>query len=77
MGRGRGARAEVGEDPIDHGPLRDEGYDAHHAVARRAREGVDLKELLQERRPPAGGLGGPSRGAGTIAGGVSASASSA
>jgi len=59
VGRRRGAGAEVREDLVDHGPLRDAGDEAHHAVAGRAREGVDLEDLLQQRRPPAGGLGGP------------------
>jgi len=40
----------VREDLVDHGPLRDAGDEAHHAVAGRAREGVDFKDLLQHRR---------------------------
>ena len=51
------AGAAVREDLVDHGPWRDAGDEAHHAVAARAREeGVDLDDLLQHRRPPAGGL---------------------
>ena len=49
--------AEVPQDLVDHRRLGDAGDDAHGAVARRAREGVDLEDLLQKRRPPAGGLG--------------------
>ena len=42
-GRGwGGAGPAVGEDLVDQRRLRDEGDDAHHAVAGRAREGVDL-----------------------------------
>ncbi len=51
-----GACAEVRQDPVDHRRLRDESDDPHDAVARGARERVDLEELLEERRPPAGGL---------------------
>ena len=51
-----GAGAEVRHDLVDHRRLRDEGDDPHDAVARGARERVDLEELLEERRPPAGGL---------------------
>jgi len=49
----------VEEDPIDHGPWRDTGDEAHHATAGGARERVDRNELLPERRQPAGGRGGP------------------
>ena len=51
-----GAGSEVGEDLVDHRRLRDEGDDAHRAVAGGTRERVDLEDLLEERRPPAGGL---------------------
>jgi len=47
VGGRRGAGSEVREDLVDHGPLRDEGDEAHHAVAGRARDGVDLEDLLQ------------------------------
>ena len=78
MGRRRGAGAEVREDLIDHRRLRDEGDDPHRAVAGRAREGVDFKDLLQERRPPAAGLGGREcRAAGTIGGGTAVAVDSA
>jgi len=46
------ARAAVREDLVDHGPWRAAGDETQHAVAARAREGVDLDELLQHRRPP-------------------------
>ena len=52
-----GAAAEVGEDLVDHRRLRDEGDDPHRALTRRARERVDLEDLLEERGPPAAGLG--------------------
>jgi len=51
VGRRRRAGAEVREDLVDHGPLRAAGDEAHHAVAAGAREGVDLEDLLQQRRP--------------------------
>ena len=56
-GRPGGGAGEVPQDLVDHRRLGDAGDDAHGAVARRAREGVDLEDLLQKRRPPAGGLG--------------------
>jgi len=56
MGRRRGASAEVREDLVDHGPWCDAGDEAHHTVARRTRERVDFKDLLEQRRPPAGAL---------------------
>jgi hypothetical protein len=57
-GGGRGdARAEVGEDLVDHRGLGDEGDDPHRAMAGRARERVDFEDLLKQGRPPAGGLG--------------------
>ena len=46
-----GADAEVREDLIDHGPLRDKGDDSHGTVAGRARVRVDFEVLLQEHRP--------------------------
>jgi hypothetical protein len=53
----RGAGPEVGEDLVDHRRLRDERDDPHRALTRRARERVDLEDLLEQRRPPAAGLG--------------------
>jgi len=72
----------VREDLVDHGQWRDPGDEAQHAVAASACEGVDLDELLQHRRRKAFAhrrvaFVGASRSAGTIAGGVSASAGSA
>ena len=55
--RGSTAAPEVGEDLVDDRRWRDERDDAHDAVAGRAREGIDFENLLQERRPPAAGLG--------------------
>ncbi len=46
------------EDPVDHRGLGDERDDPQGAMAGRARQRVDLEDLLQERRPPAGRLGG-------------------
>ncbi len=82
VGRGRRASAEVGEDLVDHRRLGDERDDAHHAVAGRTRERVDLNELLQEGRRRAFAHRrlasvGASLSAGAIAGGVSAGAGSA
>jgi len=51
----RGAGAELREDLVDHRPLGHERDEAHRAVAGGAREGVDFKDLLQQRRPPTGG----------------------
>ncbi|MFN8718870.1 MAG: hypothetical protein ACK5XT_04390 [Gemmatimonas sp.] len=62
--RGRRAGAEVGEDPVDDGRLRDAGDDPHRALARRARERVDLEDLPEERRLPAAGLGWRESGCG-------------
>jgi hypothetical protein len=42
----------------DHRGLRDERHDPHRAGALRARERVDLEDLLQQCRPAAGGVGG-------------------
>ena len=60
----RAARSAMREDPVDHRGLGDERDNPHGAMAGRARERVDLKDLLEQRRPPAGGLGGrqPRRG---------------
>jgi hypothetical protein len=52
-----GAGPEVGEDLVDHRRLGDAGDDAYRAVAGRARQRVHLKDLLEERRPTAAGLG--------------------
>jgi len=52
------AGAEVGEDLVDHRRLRNEGDDAHRAVAGGTGERVDLENLLQEDRPSASGFGG-------------------
>jgi hypothetical protein len=41
----------VGEDLVDYRRLRDDGDAAHRAVAGRARERVDLEDLLEERPP--------------------------
>ena len=49
-----GAGAEVREDPVDHGGLGDEGDQAHRALTRRAFQGIDLEDLLQERCHAAG-----------------------
>jgi len=54
----RRAGPEVGEDLVDHRRVGDEGDEAHRAVAGLAHERVDLEDLLQQRRPPAAGLGG-------------------
>jgi len=50
VGRRRGAGAEVREDLVDHGPLRDARDDPHGPATGRAGQRVDLKDLLQERR---------------------------
>ena len=47
----------MGEDLVDHRPLRDERDDPHRPATRRTRERVDLKDLLEQGGPPAGGLG--------------------
>ena len=47
----------MGEDLVDHRGLRDEGDDAHRAVAGGTGERVDLENLLQEGRPSASGFG--------------------
>ena len=52
----RGGGPEVGEDLVGDRRLVDTGDDAHRAVAGRARQRVHHKDLLEERRPPAGGL---------------------
>jgi hypothetical protein len=46
----RGAGAEVGEDLVDHGRLRDAGDEAHRTVAERTGQRIDLDDLLEERR---------------------------
>jgi hypothetical protein len=62
------AGSVVGEDLVDHRRLGDEGDGAHRALAGRTRQRVDLKDLLKEGCPPAGGLdrrqpwGGDDRG---------------
>lgn len=53
-----GAGPEVGENLVDDRRLRDARDDPHRAVADGTREGIDFEDLLQERRPPAAGLGG-------------------
>ncbi len=70
-----GAGAEVREDLVDHRRLGSERDEAHRAVAGGARERVDVKDLLQERRRRAFAhrrlaSAGPSRGAGTMSGGT-------
>jgi hypothetical protein len=66
----------VGEDLVDYRRLRDEGDDAHRAVAgRRARERVHCEHLLEEGRRRAFAHRrlasvGARRGAGTMAGGA-------
>ena len=52
-----GVGPEVGEDLVDHRRLRDDGDDAHRAVAAGTGERVDLENLLKQGRPPAGRLG--------------------
>jgi hypothetical protein len=52
-----GAGPEVGEDWVDHRRLGDAGDEAPRAVAGRARQRVDLENLLEQGRPPAAGLG--------------------
>jgi hypothetical protein len=52
------AGPEVSDDLVDHGRLRDEGDDPPGPATGRARKRADLEDLLQERRPPGGGLGG-------------------
>ena len=51
-----GAGSETREDLVDHRRPSSEREDAHHAMAGGTRERVDLEDLLQERRPAAGGL---------------------
>ena len=58
-GRVRRAGAEVGEELVDHGRLREERDDPHRAVAGGTRERVALDKLLQQGRPPAGGRSRP------------------
>jgi hypothetical protein len=58
------AGAEVGEDPVDHRRLRDERDDPHRAVAGGTREGGDLEDRLEQRRPPETRLGGSESGRG-------------
>ncbi len=53
----RGAGPEMREDPVVHRRLGDERDDPHGAMAGRARERVDLEELLPEGPSSAGGLG--------------------
>ncbi|WP_439643985.1 hypothetical protein, partial [Gemmatimonas sp.] len=82
MRRTRGAGPERREDLIDHRRLGEERDDPHGAMAGRARERVDLEELLEERRREAfaqrrAASGGASRGAGLMAGGPSAVAGAA
>ena len=82
MRRRRHAGAEVREDLVDHRPLGNERDEAQRAVAGGTRERVVLEDLLEQRRRRAfaqrrAASVGASRGAGTIAGGVSASAGSA
>jgi len=48
----------VRQDLVDHRGLRDERHNPHRAGALRARERVDLEDLLQQCRPAAGGVGG-------------------
>jgi hypothetical protein len=43
----RGARPAMREDPVDHRDLGDERDDPHGAMAGRARQRVDLEDLLQ------------------------------
>jgi len=45
------------EDPVDHRGLGDARDDPHGPATRRARQRVDLEDLLQQGRPPAGRLG--------------------
>ena len=78
----RRAGAEGREDLVDHRGLRDERDAAHDAVAGGTREGVDLEDLLEQRRRRAFAHRrlasvGASRGAGTMAGGPAAAASAA
>jgi len=73
LGPRRGTGPEVREDLVDDRRLGDARDDAHCAMAGRAGGRVDLEDLLQHSRPAAGGLGRLGRrGAGTIAGGISA-----
>ncbi len=51
VGRRRGTGAAVREDPVEHRRLRDDGDEAHHTVAARAREGIDCNDRLEQRRP--------------------------
>jgi hypothetical protein len=69
----------VGEDLVDDRRWRDERDDAPDAVAGRAREGIDVEDLLEEGRRRAFAQRrlasvGASRDAGTMAGGPSAAA---
>lgn len=59
-----GAGAEVRQDLVDHRRVGDDRDDPHGPVAAGAGERVDLEEPAQQRRPPAGDLGGhkPRRG---------------
>jgi len=51
------AGPKMHEDLVDHRRLGDERDDPHGAMARRARQRVDLENLLLEGRPSAAGLG--------------------
>jgi len=77
VGRRRGAGAEGREDLVDHRRLRDARHDPHGAVAGRTCGGIDLEDLLEQRRPAAAASVGAIRGAETVASGPSAAAGSA
>lgn len=53
----RGADPKLREHLVDHRRLTDERDHPYGPVTRRTRERVDLKELLQKRRPATGDLG--------------------
>ncbi len=77
VGRVGRAGAEVGENLVDHRRLGDARDDPHGPATRRTRERVDLEDLRQERRPPAGGLGRRASWRGDEGGGPSAGAGAA
>lgn len=82
MGRGRRAGAAVSGDLVDYRRRRDERDHPDRALAGGTREGVDLEDLLEQRRRMAFAHRrlasvGAGRGAGTIAGGRSAAAGAA
>ena len=52
----RSGAAQVGENPVDHSGLSNEGDDAHLVSAAGTPERVDLKDPAQQLRPAAAGF---------------------